>query len=256
MRRLLMAAVLGMLVTGRADAGLILASGDANITAALTGNEVATDPGNQRFFRNLLGGGSRVLVAADASGQFATLAGYANSFYNSIAGVSSTLTSSPITAANLAGIDLFLSGARRATYSASEIAALLEFSQAGGTILVEGDGTNFESINATADGLLLGLGSGLSIVTAGLDSGYRTATGDHIIADPLTAGVSSFTYAYTSVVVSGGSKLFTTENGSTFVATNVAPAVATPEPGTLASAASGLVALGFYGYRRSRRVAG
>jgi hypothetical protein len=113
------AALVGLFTLGggQARAGLIVVSGDENITDALVGNGTAVNPGNQRFFTNVLGGGTRVDVqGTDSIGVDTPLANI-NSFYNTIGGVVSTIQSSPVTGSSLSGINLFISAIPASPFS-------------------------------------------------------------------------------------------------------------------------------------------
>ncbi len=249
----LLVAVAFAVAGGRAEAGFVIASGDSNITSALTaGNGPPVDPGNQRFFRNVLGSGTRVLIAANSIG-FATTP--ANNFYNSLSGVTSSIDTNLVTAADLVGVNVFLSIARSNAYSNAEIAALSAFSAAGGTILVTAEFGAFTTEIVVANGLLAGLGTGQVIVPGQFGTGsFETASGSQIAANPLNTGVTSFTFAATSQVT-GGTTLFTTQgpNGVAFVTVaNLGPAaVATPAPASLAVLGLALPAM-LAAFRRRR----
>jgi hypothetical protein len=100
--------------------------------------------------------------------------------------------------------------------------------------------------------LLIGLGSSLRIVPETLDAAFVTTSGSHILANPLTAGVATFTYAATARV-SGGIPLFTVLGGQTFIAEE-GIATAISEPSTMALLGAGLSLLGML-RRRSRKIA-
>src|SRR5260370_39139726 len=92
------------------------------------------------------------------------------------------------------------------------------FSAAGGSICLMGEALGFApSQDANLNLLLTGLGSPMRIVPDDLDSGIHTATGSQIAVDPLTTGVTSFTYAVVSQV-SGGTTVFHTTVTQTFIA--------------------------------------
>jgi hypothetical protein len=85
-----------------------------------------------------------------------------------------------------------------------------------------------------------------------LDAGPNYATGSEIVANELTAGITTFEYAYVDTV-SGGTPLFYTAENSPFVectgCTSVAPVTPSqtsgvPEPATYAMLGSGLLAMG------------
>lgn len=223
-------------------------SGDTNISHELDGSDgVPLDPGNQQFFRNVLGGGTKVAVfdsafSPDASSDAATV----NTFYNGLPGVTSTDFTGTITPTLLAGANLFVAEVPSSTFTPGETAALQSFSTGGGTIFFLGDGSDYAAVpNSNINAALTSLGSSLQLVNDTIDPvTYHMITGSNIAANPLTAGVASFSYAYTSQV-SGGTNLFFTETGSLpFVAETGFPSV--PEASTTASFGL-LIALGFGG---------
>jgi hypothetical protein len=256
LKRIGLPTLLGLVVAaGSATAGTIIVSGDENITNGLVGNAVPINPGDQRFFSNILGGGTRVLVQGQDLTGADTPVTNTNTYYNTLAGVTSTIQSGAVTSAALAGVNLFVSAIPPSAFAASEITALSAFSAAGGTILLMGDNSGFVPVpNANLNALLAGLGSPLRILPDALDSGFQTTTAGQIVANPLTTGVSAFGYAFVSQVT-GGTPLFLTKGGQTFVADNIPTAADTPEPSSLVLAAIGGV-MGLAYLRRPRRRAG
>ena len=250
-------AVFGLLVaaSASASAGIIVVSGDENITDALVGKGVSFDPGDQQFFSNLLGGGTHVLVQGTDTIGIDTPVANTNTYYSSLAGVTSAIQSGPITAASLAGIDLFVSAIPANAFTAGEVSALSSFSAAGGTIFLMGDALNFAPTpDANLNALLTGLGSALQIVPDNLDSGFRQATGSQIATEPLTAGVTTFTYAFVSRV-SGGTPLFYTSGGPANGGAPFIETSAVPEPSSLLlTGTAGLMVMA-YARRRGGRAA-
>ncbi len=220
------------------QAQLLVVSGDENITNALVGNGTAVNVGNQLFFSNVLAnapGSNRVLVqGTDISGFDAPVASI-NTFYNTLPGVTSTIQAGPVTAASLSGVNLFVSAIPATAFTPAEITALSNFSTGGGSIFLLGDGANFAPVpDANLNALLVGLGSSLLIVPDNLDPGFQTVGGSQIAAgNPLTAGVTSFTYTFVSQV-SGGTSLFTASGGQTYIAATGIRPTAVPEPGSIA----------------------
>ncbi len=218
-------------VSGTAHAGVIVATGDNTPVFSLT--DTFPNPataGNQQFFSNVLGSGTSVLVQAAPSNSFA--GSEINEFYNTLPGVTSTLLAAgaTVTAADLAGKNLFLAPLPDA-FTAAEITAIGGFVASGGSLYISGDGTLL-SLSADINALLAGIGSGLSLGSTDFDDGPQTASGPEIVANALTSGVLSFNYGAT-VLVSGGSPLFLTNDLQPFVAVE-GPAATVPEPATLA----------------------
>lgn len=230
-------------ISGSANAGLIVTAGDITPIFSLT--DTFPNPataGNQQFFSNVLGSGTSVLVQATSDNAFAGTE--INEFYNSLPGVTSTLLAAgaTVTPADLAGKDLFLAPLPDA-FSPAEIAAIGAFVGSGGSLYVMGDGTVL-STSAVVNGLLAGIGSSLSLGAVDFDIGPQTASGPEIVANLLTSGVLSFNYGAT-VLVSGGSPLFLTNELQPFVAVEAAPI---PEPATFV-----LLLLAFAGASFARR---
>lgn len=243
---------LAALVQAPAASALVVVSADVNIAYALNGAGVPAapiDPGNQQFFTNVLSGGSTVAVLDDDPFGASSVGGEAiDGFYNGIGGVSSTLlaSSTTITAATLAGIDMFVAVLPDA-FSAAETTALVNFANAGGTLFLFGENFAFSARNAAINGVLTALGSAMSIVDDAFDQAvYFTAVGGQIAADPLTAGVATLSYVAPSQIT-GGTSLFFGTAGEAFVAYE---AMAVAEPAALCLALAGLMALGVASRRR------
>jgi hypothetical protein len=210
--------------------GTIIVSGDSTIAgdAALG---IPIGAGNATFFRNVLGSGTTVLIQGAGDGIF--------TYYNSLPGVTATQTTAS-SVSSLGGVDVFISILPGVSYSPAEIAAMNSLLSAGGTVFLIGESTG-STFGAVSDPLidagLVALGSGMSL--AGND---ESAFPENAIVEssPLTAGVLSFQYGFTSFVT-GGTPLFETSTTAVpipFVATQI-----TPEPATWGPTVCGLVTL-------------
>ena len=229
----------GLVVNSKAQ--LILLSSDSNIINPLTGSDGSVlNSGNQQFFINILRGGHTVLDLAGyrPKGSASTWDDDITSFYNTLPGVTASIFTGTITGAQLAGVDLFIAALPDSQFTTGEITALQSFLGAGGTVFFMGDNYTLSNNNHYVNLALNALSSSMSISNSGFDSGWHTGTGSQIAADPLTAGVTSFTYAGVSQV-NGGVALFSATGDQPFVAYEV------PEPSTiLLCSVGGLTLLG------------
>jgi len=233
--RLMSFVIFALCAVHSAAAGMIVLSGDSNIGNAIDGSSGASvNNDNASFFTNVLGTGTRVLIHRENT-SFISSASAINAHYNSLSGVNSTLDSSgsAITAASLAGVDLFLSIMPSNNYTASEISALSDFLDGSGTVFFLGDADAVDfGVDDRINAALASLGSSISLDHSSIDGQFGTTTS--IDSDPLTSGVSSFTYAFTNTV-SGGTSLIRSRNdqGLVFIAYD-APTQVVPEPSSLA----------------------
>lgn len=236
-----------ILTVGSAQADMtVFVSGDSNIINPLSGSYGSgVDAGNQQFFTNILAGGTSVAIL-DTSYKDVSAANWAaemDTHYDGLVGVGSTVFTGTVTAAQLSGVDLFISLLPDDDFTAEEIAVMTSFIYGGGDIFFLGENSNLSNYNARINSALTGLGSSLSIVNDAFDSGWNTATGSQIASDPYTAGVSTFTYGAPSQVpvVVGGTTLFSGTGGQPFVAYEVVPV---PVPGALLLGILGLSVAG------------
>ena len=119
---------------------------------------------------------------------------------------------------------------RSNAFTTAEIGLVRNFLVGGGRVLLAGESSNIGfTANANLNGLLAGIGSSIRLnqVTEGI--GDQFATDGEILANPLTAGITSFGYGRTTTV-SGGTTLFLNDSGNPFVAVDAV----VPEPGTWA----------------------
>jgi len=196
-----------LLVFGMSEetlAGIIIASGDA------TPAYYATNPGNSTFFANILQGGSNVFVH-DLYGP--SIGNNLVSYYNTLTGSSNGyLGDTTISASSLTGVDLFVTGLASNAFDSGELTALDSFVDAGGSVLFMGD---YTSVETWINDALAYLDSGMSLYSPISDPGTHQTTS--ITSDPLTAGVSEFTYGAT-YGVSGGTALFFDTSGRPILA--------------------------------------
>lgn len=224
-------------------AALVLGLGAANAEAALIvlgdGN-VATDLpfgafDNRQWFLNVLGGGNTVLLTPSSVDNFAN---DINNFYNSVAGVTSSILAGAVTAASLTGVELFISPATLHDYTPAEIAVLGAFLAGGGSVMLMAEHNGFLPQTAIVNSVLAGLGSGISVVPAFELCGLNVLSGAQIAAHPLNAGIDQMQMGCTSQVL-GGTALFLTRPGFVMAAIEGEQSVI-PEPATLSLLGLGL----------------
>lgn len=243
MKKLLVGLCMMFLVSIACKASEIVVSGDLNIGNGIDGSFGAPIGDNGRFFSNILGGGTKVVVQEGYS------VGSASDAYTSIAnfytglGVTVDITTAPFTASDLAGARLLISAIPLSAYTPSEITLMSSFLSSGNTVFLIGENGGFAegvAANGFVNSALSSLGAGMSLVDAVDDSGFHTATGSQIAVNPLTTGVNTFVYGAVSEV-SGGTPLFFTTSGAPFVA--VSSGMVVPEPCTVSLLFVGIAGL-------------
>jgi len=237
MKTLQFTALAVVMTTSLVNAGTIVLSGDANIGNPIDGSGGATViAGNTTFYWNLLGSGTKVVIEGPTASVY-TSDEYAaeSAIVTLFTGLGDTVVqvaAGSVTAATLAGANLFISDLNDTAFPTAETSALSTFLSGGGTALFEGE---FSPYDAGADALinaaLTALGSTMSLVGNLVDCGLQTATGAQIRSTPLDAGISSFGYACVSTIT-GGTAVFNTIGGQTFIAEQTT-ATSTPEPSTV-----------------------
>ncbi|WP_210398030.1 PEP-CTERM sorting domain-containing protein [Motiliproteus sediminis] len=144
------------------------------------------------------GWSAEVLVTGDAT--LSNTYTRVNAFYDGLAGHSSSIINTEVTAGDLAGIELFWAVQPANDYTNSELTAMAGFLAGGGRIAFMGEhGSGFgEAENIRINSALSFLGSAMSIVNSQIqDSGGQTAlrANGEILDHDLTAGVDSYNYA-------------------------------------------------------------
>lgn len=121
-----------------------------------------------------------------------------NSFYNGLAGHSSSLAGGTLDSVNLAGVDLLWAVQPANAYTAAELNSMTSFVAGGGRIAFMGEHGQFGAAqNNYINAALAHLGSTITINNVMIDPGFRTASvaDGQILAHSLTAGVDSYEYA-------------------------------------------------------------
>jgi len=211
--------------------------------------ELFRDEGNQQFFSNILGSSSQVTVLSSTFSYH--ISSTANDFYNSLTGVTSTLLSDSITTTNLQNTDLLFINVPDDEFTTSELSAISNLLQSGGSVFFLGEAQAISfglATNNIINSSLASLGSGLSLTTKDLDLGPHDATGDQIVAHSLTTGVTAFRYGASSEV-NGGMELILAQNGDAIIAYE--DVVVVPLPSALFLFGSGL--LGLLGITRRKK---
>ena len=205
---ILLASVLAM----PAQAALFV-SADSNIFGVRDtfGFAGETFTANQQFLLNIAGSGVTFQNTTDLN--LGTLESPINSFLFSQGMLMRYLGPNvTLSAADFDGKSLFIGFAPHNSYSTAELTLLAGFLANGGNILFTGEnGENYSGTNARINAALTALGSSMRLVDARVDPAVvRTA---NVAADsPVTDGTTGFRYVYTGLVT-GGTALFTTQNG-------------------------------------------
>lgn len=129
-----------------------------------------------------------------------------NNFYNGVPGNNSSILAA-LTPGSLDGVGLLWATQPADAYTASELSVMTSFLAGGGRIAFMGEhGTFAPQQNIRINAALTALGADIQIVNQIVDSGFRTASvaDGQILANPLTAGVSTYEYAaFAPLTISG-----------------------------------------------------
>lgn len=245
-----------MAIATPAAAGTLIIAGDTTIstrfaTAVTTGN--AALAGNIAFQRNILECGTSVATSRYSINDqsLPTWGERVTSAYNAL-GFTASVFEGTVNASIVAGVDLLILFGPSNAFTSSETDVIRNFLYGGGNVLLTGESANNgAATNDHINALAAALGSTMRLnqVTEGI--GDQFATGSEIIADPLTAGATSFGYGRTTTV-SGGRTLFLNDSNNPFIAAQAINAV--PEPATWLMLIGGFGMIGGTMRRRSASV--
>jgi hypothetical protein len=182
--KILQFTVLAVLMsTSLVNAGTIVLSGDANIGNYIDGSGGASViAGNSTFYSNLLGSGTNVVIEGPTASVYtsdeyaaeAAIAGY----YTGLGDTVVQVAAGSVTAATLAGANLFISDLNDTGFPTTETSALSTFLSGGGTALFEGEYSPYDAgADALINAALTAVGSTMSVVGNQTDCGPQTATG-------------------------------------------------------------------------------
>jgi len=133
-----------------------------------------------------------------------------NSFYDGLAGHSSSIATGELNTVDLSNTDLLWAVQPSNDYTAAELTAMADFLAGGGRIAFMGEHGQFAPAeNNRINAALAYLGANITINNLIHDSGFRTASvGDgQILANSLTAGVTTYEYAaYAPLTISGSAE--------------------------------------------------
>jgi hypothetical protein len=210
----------------------------------------ASDPENFDVLSNLLGGGTNVLYSY-RTGDFDYSRSNIVNYYNSLSGVTAVSTVAELNDAGFAGVDLAfidVGFSQSSSYSASEVSALNNFVASGGSLGIIAE--PLEESLSSVNNLLSDLGLAMQLTLPRLATGVQTA--DTILATPLTAGVTSFTFGAFDPITGGTPAMI--DSNHTLLAFETGPAPASvPLPAALPLFASALGGMGLIGWRRRRK---
>lgn len=153
-----------------------------------------------------------VLIREDGGGA-SFLTGPLNSFYNSLTGTTSSLTTT--ISGNLSFYDLIVVSLPLTPLSTSELGALSSFLSGGGRVAFIGEhGFYAPEANNRINAAIAALGGSMSLTNTAFDGGLRTTVAGQILNHPLTQGVNTVEYGAPSGIagVTGGNAFFLSQD--------------------------------------------
>lgn len=186
-KKILYATLVGVLCSSTANAGSVFLAGDSNIFGTTADNEI--------LFQNVFNNSS----VANFSSR--SLAGLGTTATQTSYGSSSTITSS-----SLSGNDFMIFGYNDTNgVSESELFAITEFYNDGGSLFLFGEGNSyFSSLNSSINSILTAIGSSMSLsLTANLDNSGYTTFNNTAASSPYNTGVNSWQTAYAAQILLG-----------------------------------------------------
>jgi hypothetical protein len=231
--------------SSQASAATLFASGDHSFPVYLS-----TNTSNGNFAKNIVEGSTALIQLSDIFENDT----FWEPFYDSQAGYSASTiaTGEQITAAALAGVDLFIGAGPDDAYTNAEIAVLADFLAGGGNVLLAGDQQAFVDQNNFINSALQRLGSSMRIVP----DNTLGDTAPRVTNNQYTFNAPSLRYDLTSNV-SGGTVLYADEvNRRAIIAfeTFAETPAAVPEPATWAMMIAGFGLVGGAMRRRNVKV--
>jgi len=214
----LAATIITLLPLSDASASVIF-FGDVNASAGVAGSASNQQP----ILTSFLGIGTTVLVNKQnvAFGPGANV----NTWFNGLAGVTSTLTTTDITAGALVGIDLlYLDLAHTSTdinvYSSSERAVLADFIAAGNQVIIQAEPHTDSTQRINLNTFFSDLGTPWAIETSGNRNSGTVSIQNTAYSSSSNGGWSGGSY---NSIVTGGTAIALGTDGGTYMSLYVVP---------------------------------
>ncbi|MCA8882907.1 MAG: hypothetical protein KDA50_04060 [Rhodobacteraceae bacterium] len=206
-------ALAGLLAFGTAEAGTLTVISDTSAGASA----------NWPVFDNILGGGTSVLF-----GRGTASLGSLDFHLENLPGVTTTSTTTPLTTAALAGVDLLIVTTfynSSLTFTNSELAAMHDFLHGDGDLLLVAEATNSWLLSGYNE-LLADMGS---TIRYSAQRNFSNVVVTNLPDTGITAGVASFT-VNTFNPLFGGTPAVVTNNLVAVTVQDMTPPVVTPAP--------------------------